>query len=69
MPDDVKAGIFKHSTTPRLGKPSDIGNLAAFLASDDSSYINGQIITVDGGVSVRFPHDADMVEMLAKARV
>jgi NAD(P)-dependent dehydrogenase (short-subunit alcohol dehydrogenase family) len=65
MPDDVKAGIFKHATTPRLGKPSDIGNLAAFLASDDSSYINGQIILVDGGVSVRFPHDADMVAMMA----
>ncbi len=33
----------------RLGKPEDIGSLAAFLASDLASYINGAMIPVDGG--------------------
>ena len=33
----------------RLGKPEDIANLASFLASDDSSFITGQVIRCDGG--------------------
>lgn len=33
----------------RLGQPADVGNLAAFLASDLASFINGQAIVVDGG--------------------
>ena len=33
----------------RIGKPADIGNLALFLASDESSYIVGQEIMADGG--------------------
>lgn len=34
----------------RLGKPEDVANLALFLASDESSYITGEDITVDGGI-------------------
>jgi len=33
----------------RLGQPEDIGNMAAFLASNLGSFINGEIITMDGG--------------------
>ncbi len=33
----------------RLGRPSDIARVVAFLCSDTSSYINGQVIHVDGG--------------------
>lgn len=32
------------------GKPSDVANLAAFLASDEAAYINGQVIEVSGGM-------------------
>lgn len=38
----------------RLSEPEDVGKLAVFLASDSSSYITGQEITVDGGVSEFF---------------
>ena len=33
--------------------PEDIGKLAAFLASDDARNITGQIISVDGGITLR----------------
>jgi NAD(P)-dependent dehydrogenase (short-subunit alcohol dehydrogenase family) len=36
----------------RLADPADIGKVAAFLASDDASYITGQTIVVDGGVTL-----------------
>lgn len=36
----------------RMGKPEDIAKVAAFLASDDSSYITGQLIVVDGGYTL-----------------
>jgi 3-oxoacyl-[acyl-carrier protein] reductase len=35
----------------RVGKPKDIANIAAFLLSDDSSWMTGQIVGVDGGMS------------------
>ena len=34
----------------RFGKPKDVASLALFLASDESCYITGQTITVDGGM-------------------
>ncbi|HMP03076.1 MAG TPA: 3-oxoacyl-ACP reductase family protein [Gemmatales bacterium] len=36
----------------RFGKPEDIAKVAVFLASDDSSYVTGQVLTVDGGLSL-----------------
>lgn len=36
-------------TNPRLGKPEEIAHVAVFLASDDSSFVNGTAIAVDGG--------------------
>ncbi|HWS45370.1 MAG TPA: SDR family oxidoreductase [Acidimicrobiia bacterium] len=37
----------------RWGKPGEIGSVAAFLASDDASFISGQAIVVDGGMTAR----------------
>jgi 3-oxoacyl-[acyl-carrier protein] reductase len=37
------------SVLRRVGEPEDIANVAVFLASDESSFITGQVITVDGG--------------------
>lgn len=34
---------------PRIGQPEEIAKLAIFLGSDDASFVNGQIVTVDGG--------------------
>jgi 3-oxoacyl-[acyl-carrier protein] reductase len=49
-----KAGDLIKKLIPmrRIGTPEDVAKLAVFLASDDSSYITGQVLTVDGGLSL-----------------
>lgn len=49
-----KAGDLVKKLIPmrRIGTPEDVAKLAVFLASDDSSYITGQVLTVDGGLSL-----------------
>jgi NAD(P)-dependent dehydrogenase (short-subunit alcohol dehydrogenase family) len=39
--------------SPRLGDPEDVAAMVAFLASDDGEWINGQVISVDGGATIR----------------
>ena len=49
-----KAGdiIKKMIPLKRLGKPDDIANVVAFLCSPAAAYITGQLLTVDGGLSL-----------------
>ena len=46
--DDVKQEIAKNIPLKRMGTTQDVANVVKFLASDDSSYITGQVINVDG---------------------
>ena len=48
-PQSVIDGIAKGIPMKRLGTIEELGNLAAFLASDESSYITAQGIVIDGG--------------------
>lgn len=44
--------IKKQIAVKRLGQPEDIANAVLFLASEESSYITGQVLTVDGGLTL-----------------
>jgi 3-oxoacyl-[acyl-carrier protein] reductase len=50
LSDKVKEKLLENVPLKRLGSPEDVANLAAFLASDNASYITGQVINVDGGM-------------------
>ena len=50
LKDDVKQEIAKNIPLKRMGTTQDVANVVKFLASDDSSYITGQVINVDGGM-------------------
>lgn len=52
MPEDAKAQVAEHIAMKKLGSVNDVAELIAFLASDKASYITGQVICVDGGMSV-----------------
>ncbi|SFI10741.1 3-oxoacyl-[acyl-carrier-protein] reductase [Planctomicrobium piriforme] len=48
----AEGDIKKQIPLKRLGKPEDIANAVAFLASDEASYITGHVLVVDGGLTL-----------------
>jgi 3-oxoacyl-[acyl-carrier protein] reductase len=50
VPDNQREDYVRHCTLGRAGKPAEVAELVAFLASERSSYINAQAIHIDGGV-------------------
>ena len=50
LSDEVKKTILRSIPAGVLGKPVDVARAALYLASDESSFITGQVITVDGGM-------------------
>ncbi|AEJ20164.1 3-oxoacyl-[acyl-carrier-protein] reductase [Gracilinema caldarium] len=52
IPEAAKEKLMDHIPLKRLGSPTDIANMALFLASDRASYITGQVIAVDGGMFI-----------------
>lgn len=52
MPEKVLNDMVTHVPLGRMGQPRDIANGYLFLASDDASYINGEVLRIDGGILV-----------------
>ncbi|NQU30096.1 MAG: 3-oxoacyl-ACP reductase FabG [Anaerolineae bacterium] len=52
MPNDVLEAFKKRPPLKRLGTPEEVANLYLFLASDEASYISGEVIRIDGGLVI-----------------
>ncbi len=52
VPDAVKQKMIEKVPLGRLGRPEEIAAVYAFLASDDSSYLNGAVLEVSGGIQL-----------------
>ena len=52
MPDKILDGMKAHTPLRRLGEPRDIANGYLFLASDEASFITGDVLRIDGGIVV-----------------
>ena len=50
LSEDVRNGLITQIPMSRLGTPEDVANAVKFLASDDASYITGQVIHINGGM-------------------
>ena len=51
-PDFDAEYFFARAPLRRFGQPEEVANLAVFLASDESSYLNGAIVRADGGITI-----------------
>jgi len=50
LPEKVKESYLNSIPLKRFGTPEDVANVVGFLASEDSNYVNGQVIHIDGGL-------------------
>jgi 3-oxoacyl-[acyl-carrier protein] reductase len=51
LPQEVKDYLLKLTALGRMGTPEDVASAVAFLVSDEASYITGQVLAVDGGIT------------------
>jgi NAD(P)-dependent dehydrogenase (short-subunit alcohol dehydrogenase family) len=54
-PETAWEGLYKMHPLGRIGEPRDVGKLAVYLASEDSSFITGQVMVIDGGRTSKLP--------------
>ena len=52
LPEDVQQKLIQAQPTKTMGRPEDIANAVAFLSDDQTNFITGQTIYVDGGKSI-----------------
>jgi len=52
LSEDMQKGVLDFIPMRRFGEASDIANATSFLCSNESSYITGQVFTIDGGMAM-----------------
>ena len=52
LPESVTDGVQKLMSVRRLGEPEDIASAVAFISSDDAGFVTGQVLCVDGGLTM-----------------
>ena len=52
LPEDIRNRILEGLPVRRLGRPEDIAAAVSYVSSDDAGYLTGQVITVDGGMTM-----------------
>ena len=52
LPDAAKQGIIDQTPLGRIGRPEEVAAAVVFLASEEASYITGQVVRVNGGMHV-----------------
>lgn len=63
VPQPVKDIFTSNIMVNRYGCPEDIGHMCVYLASDESSYVTGQIVNVDGGLNSHVPTVAQFKQL------
>lgn len=66
VPQEIKQILLDQHLTPQLGSPRQIADVVAFLASDESSFITGATLPVDGGFTSHSPSMVPMREFFAR---
>jgi NAD(P)-dependent dehydrogenase (short-subunit alcohol dehydrogenase family) len=52
MPEKVFEKLVGETPLGRIGKPEEVANVVAFLASEEASFVNGAVIVVSGGKDI-----------------
>jgi 3-oxoacyl-[acyl-carrier protein] reductase len=50
--ESVRAAMLQQIPAGRIGRPEDVARAVCFFASDESDYLNGQILAIDGGMTM-----------------